>query len=52
MWAPADLFSGAVNMVTLPMRHGVTFFYERPFALALLFLGLGSVIAIVEAIKR
>ena len=52
MWAPADLFSGVVNMATLPMRRGVTFFYERPLALALLFLAFASVIAIVEAIKR
>ena len=52
MWAPADLFSAPVNMMTLPMRRGLTFFYERPIAVAALFLAFASAIAIVEAIKR
>lgn len=52
MWAPADLFSGPVDMMVVPMRHGFTFFYERPLALALVLIFCGSVIAVVEAFKR
>ena len=46
MWAPADLFTPAVSAVLLPLKGGITFFYENPVALAATMLLLAALVAV------
>ncbi len=49
MWAPADLFTRPVSMVLAPMKVGITYLYEHTFALALMFILIAAIIAVVES---
>ena len=44
MWAPADLFSPVLNIVLLPTKRMVSYFYEHPMVLALVVLAVAVTI--------
>lgn len=50
-WAPADMFTGPVSMITMPLRRSVTYFSEHTLVLALVFVVVAAVIALVEAVN-
>ena len=47
MWAPADLFSPVLNIVLLPTKRMVSYFYEHPMVLALVVLAVAALITAV-----
>lgn len=51
MWAPADMFTGPVNMVTMSLKRGVTYFYEQPLMLVLVLVLVAGVIAVLETVN-
>ena len=52
MWAPADMFTRSVSVFTLPAKRLVTFLYEHPVVLALLFVAAAGLIALVETLSN
>lgn len=51
MWAPADLFTHPFSLFVRPMRHLVTYFYERPLMLVLVLALAAGVILAVETLS-
>ena len=49
VWAPADLFTGPVSMVTTSLKRSVTYFDEHTLMLVLALVLVAAVIALVEA---
>ena len=47
MWAPADLFSPALNVFLLPMKRTVSYFSEHLMVLALVLLGVAVLITLL-----
>ncbi len=47
MWAPADLFSPALNLFLLPLKRTVSYFYEHLVVLALVVLAVAALITVV-----
>ncbi|WP_165359525.1 hypothetical protein [Lichenibacterium minor] len=47
MWAPADLFSHALDIFLAPLKRMVSFFYENPMVLALALVGIASLITVL-----
>lgn len=50
MWAPADLFSPALNIFLHPMKRVVSYFYEHLMVLALTLLCVAALIALVTMV--
>lgn len=50
MWAPADLFTHPVSVLTLPVRRLFTYLYEHPVVLALVFVVAAGLIALTETL--